>query len=68
MISGIVLQFIFGFIIVRWQSGKWFFEFLGEQVNSFLANTDEGAKFVFGDKFLDHRIAFWVRFSVNKKY
>ena len=49
-----------GLIILRWHAGFVFFRFLGDQVKTFLDYTDEGSKFVFGDQYLAHRMAFKV--------
>ncbi|XP_045133390.1 solute carrier family 28 member 3-like isoform X1 [Portunus trituberculatus] len=46
---GMALQFILGLIILRWPFGRSVFECLAGKVATFLAFTDEGAGFVFGD-------------------
>ncbi|XP_018022215.1 solute carrier family 28 member 3 [Hyalella azteca] len=46
---GLALQFILGLLILRWPVGRKLFECLGDKVAEFLAFTDEGSKFVFGD-------------------
>ncbi|CAH1777708.1 unnamed protein product [Owenia fusiformis] len=58
---GLGLQLIFAIIILRWPAGYVAFKFIGDQVQEFLSNSDEGAKFVFGEKtYLDHPIAMKV--------
>ncbi|VDI31973.1 pyrimidine nucleoside transport protein [Mytilus galloprovincialis] len=57
---GIMLQFIFALIILRWGIGYEIFQWLGDRVLEFLQYSDEGAIFVFGDKFTDHFIAMKV--------
>ncbi|XP_063860890.1 solute carrier family 28 member 3-like isoform X2 [Scylla paramamosain] len=46
---GMALQFILGLIILRWSFGRSVFECLAGKVATFLAFTDDGAGFVFGD-------------------
>lgn len=46
---GMALQFILGLIILRWPFGRSVFECLAGKVATFLAFTDAGSSFVFGD-------------------
>jgi CNT family concentrative nucleoside transporter len=57
---GIGLQFILAVLILKTQPGFAVFEFLGKAVSQFLNFSDQGAKFVFGEDFQDHFIAFKV--------
>ncbi|CAD5943718.1 NupC/NupG family nucleoside CNT transporter [Planktothrix agardhii 1803] len=57
---GIGLQFILAVLILKTQAGFALFEFLGNAVSHFLNFSDQGAKFVFGEDFQDHFIAFKV--------
>lgn len=57
---GIALQFIFAVFILKTALGLAIFKFLGDVVSGFLNFSDVGAKFVFGDKFAEHLIAFKV--------
>ena len=57
---GIALQLIFGIIILKTAPGFATFKFLGDVVSRFLDFSDAGAKFVFGDNFEEHFIAFKV--------
>ena len=57
---GIGLQFILAVLILKTQAGFALFEFLGNAVSHFLNCSDQGAKFVFGEDFQDHFIAFKV--------
>ncbi len=57
---GLGLQFLLGVMILRWSAGYHFFRFLGDQVKVFLDYTDHGSKFVFGEEYLMHRMAFKV--------
>ena len=60
VVWGIALQLIFGVLILKTQPGFAVFKFLGDVVNQFLNYSDTGAKFVFGDSFEQHYIAFKV--------
>ena len=57
---GIALQLIFGVLILKTAPGFAVFQFLGNVVSRFLDFSDAGAKFVFGDNFEEHFIAFKV--------
>ncbi|XP_069737255.1 solute carrier family 28 member 3 [Phaenicophaeus curvirostris] len=58
--SGIGMQFILGFLILRTKVGFDVFNWLGIQIQTFLEYSDTGAKFVFGEKYTDHLFAFKV--------
>ncbi|MEM7712786.1 MAG: NupC/NupG family nucleoside CNT transporter [Cyanobacteria bacterium P01_A01_bin.68] len=60
VVWGIALQLIFGILILKTKPGFVVFKFLGDVVNQFLNYSDTGAKFVFGDSFEQHYIAFKV--------
>jgi concentrative nucleoside transporter, CNT family len=57
---GIALQLIFAILILKTAPGLAVFKFLGDLVTQFLNFSDAGAKFIFGDNFTDHFIAFKV--------
>lgn len=57
---GIALQLVFATLILKTTPGLSVFKFLGDFVTQFLSFSDAGAKFVFGDRFTDHLIAFKV--------
>ncbi|KAJ8262800.1 hypothetical protein COCON_G00152570 [Conger conger] len=57
---GVALQFLFGLVILRTKAGFTAVDWVGQQVEAFLAYTDDGSKFVFGEKFEDHFFAFKV--------
>ncbi|XP_021376259.1 solute carrier family 28 member 3-like [Mizuhopecten yessoensis] len=57
---GLVIQFFFALLILRWPFGYQAFLWLGDRVSEFLAYSDKGAIFVFGDKYTDHFFAFKV--------
>lgn len=57
---GFGLQFILALFILKTPIGLGIFEWLGNTVKTFLDYSDVGAKFVFGDNFEEHFIAFKV--------
>ncbi|XP_054439277.1 solute carrier family 28 member 3 [Pteronotus mesoamericanus] len=57
---GLGLQFLLGLLILRTEPGFMAFNWLGKQVQTFLAYTDAGASFVFGEKYTDHFFAFKI--------
>ncbi|XP_068698446.1 solute carrier family 28 member 3-like [Montipora foliosa] len=60
VIWGLALQFVFGLFILRTTVGFQAFKGIGDQVAHFLDYADVGAKFVFGDEYLNHFFAFKV--------
>ena len=61
---GFCLQFYFAVIILKTRWGYDAFKWLGDRVTEFLAYSDEGAAFLFGDNFRVHFFAFAVRLSL----
>lgn len=57
-----MLQFIFALIILRWDIGYDIFQWLGDRLMEFLSYADEGAIFVFGEKYTDHFFAMKVNY------
>lgn len=57
---GIALQIIFAVLILKTQPGLAAFKLLGDAITQFLNFSDAGAKFVFGEKFAEHFVAFKV--------
>ena len=49
VLSGLALQALFGFLVLKTAPGLWFFERVGEIVNGLLTFTAKGAEFVFGN-------------------
>ena len=60
LLWGIALQLIFALLILKTNVGFAVFKFLGDVVSQFLNFSDAGAKFVFGDNFEEHFVAFKV--------
>ncbi|KAK0058302.1 solute carrier family 28 member 3 [Biomphalaria pfeifferi] len=57
---GIALQIIFAMLILKTSWGHDAFEWLGDRVSEFLAYTDAGSQFVFGELYEQHYFAFKV--------
>jgi concentrative nucleoside transporter, CNT family len=57
---GLGLEFMFALVILKTPWGLNVFKSLGDVVSQFLAFSDVGAKFVFGENFKDHFFAFQV--------
>ncbi|GFR79606.1 solute carrier family 28 member 3-like [Elysia marginata] len=57
---GVALQVIFAVLILRTSWGYDTFSWLGKRVTEFLANTDAGSAFVFGEQYELHFFAFKV--------
>lgn len=55
---GLGLQFIFGILVIRTEPGFNAFQWLGDQIQIFLAYTVEGSSFVFGDTLVQNVFAF----------
>ncbi|HAX80493.1 MAG TPA: NupC/NupG family nucleoside CNT transporter, partial [Cyanobacteria bacterium UBA11372] len=60
VVWGVALQIIFALLILRTTFGYAIFKFFGDVVSQFLNFSDAGAKFVFGDNFEEHFLAFKV--------
>jgi CNT family concentrative nucleoside transporter len=57
---GLGLEFILAIVILKTSWGLNIFKSLGNIVGNFLAFSDVGAKFVFGENFKDHLFAFQI--------
>ncbi|KAK3102434.1 hypothetical protein FSP39_011350 [Pinctada imbricata] len=57
---GLALQFIFALLLLRTKAGFEAFNWCGDRVAEFLTYSDTGAKFIFGDAYAEHFIAFKV--------
>ena len=64
---GLLIQFVFGLVVLRWTAGLKAFEWAGNKVTTFLSYTDIGTAFVFGENLLGtgttqffHEMAFVV--------
>ena len=57
---GVGLQFCFALLVIRTTWGYNSFVWLGDRIQEFMAYTDEGSIFVFGESYEDHFFAFKV--------
>lgn len=57
---GLGLEFLLALVILKTSWGLKVFKSLGDIIGNFLAFSDVGAKFVFGENFKDHFFAFQV--------
>ncbi|OZH55493.1 nucleoside transporter NupC [Hydrocoleum sp. CS-953] len=57
---GIGLQLLFALLILKTKTGLVVFKFLADVVSQLLKFSDAGAKFVFGESYLDHFFAFQI--------
>ncbi|MDX1998763.1 MAG: NupC/NupG family nucleoside CNT transporter [Thermoanaerobaculia bacterium] len=60
VLMGTIIQFVFALLILKTPWGRAVFEKTGDIVSGFLAFSDAGAKFLFGDGFAEHFFAFKV--------
>ena len=65
MITGMYLQFILAIVMLRTTWGYDTFEWLGDRIEEFLAYTDAGSIFVFGETYEDHFFAFKVSILIG---
>lgn len=57
MIWGTALQFIFGLIVLRWPTGRFIFQCLGDKIAAFLNYSDAGSGFAYGYLVTDQNLA-----------
>ncbi|OAD55339.1 Solute carrier family 28 member 3 [Eufriesea mexicana] len=61
VLSGLILQFLFGLIAIRWSVGRSIFQCLANKVETFLNYSKSGASFIYSDKLVaDGVFAFTV--------
>lgn len=60
LLGGIGLQFVLALIILKTSAGEAFFQGAQDSISALISLSNEGAKFVFGKKFIDHPFAFKV--------
>ncbi|MBI2342918.1 MAG: NupC/NupG family nucleoside CNT transporter [Deltaproteobacteria bacterium] len=49
IITGLAMQFVLGFMLLRWRGGAMAIEWFAGKVSAFLQLTDEGTRFLFGN-------------------
>jgi len=60
IITGVLLQIVFGVLVLWTVPGEMFFEGARYLIAKIIGFSDEGAKFIFGDNFKEHYFAFSV--------
>jgi CNT family concentrative nucleoside transporter len=60
IVSGVALQFLLGLLLLKTRFGEKAFDWARVFVAKIVSFSDEGARFVFGDSFQDHYVAFSV--------
>ncbi|XP_076254289.1 putative transporter YutK [Rhynchophorus ferrugineus] len=77
IIWGIILQFIFGFLTIRWSVGRNTLKTFSDHVNTFLDYGVEGAAFTYGDELVNVQkvfafqalsVIFFMGFVINILY
>nr|CAH7718786.1 unnamed protein product [Callosobruchus chinensis] len=58
---GLILQFTFGLITIRWKVGRNILECIGDKVNILLGYAFEGAAFTYGDFLVNDKLVFAFR-------
>jgi CNT family concentrative nucleoside transporter len=53
VIGGLAMQWLFGFVLLRFEAGRVALDVASRWVESILACSDTGARFLFGDKLVD---------------
>ena len=61
LMSGLLLQFSLGVLLLRVEFGYRLFKFFGDQMNIFLGYANQGSTLVFGELYYQHFFAFSVR-------
>ncbi|CAD6217221.1 GSCOCG00004731001-RA-CDS [Cotesia congregata] len=56
VIWGLILQFGFGILTIRWSVGRMIFQCLSNKVAKFLNYAESGSKFVFSDQLVDSKV------------
>jgi nucleoside permease NupC len=62
---GVLLQFVFGTLVLRVNVGYYMLTWIGDRVDEFLQYSEAGAEFVFGSSYKDHFFAMSVSASVT---
>lgn len=60
IVGGLFLQSFLAFFILKTNIGQSFFSYLTKAISALVATSDIGSRFVFGESFEDHPIAFKV--------
>ncbi len=60
VLGGLVLQFVFAWVILRTTPGEWIFGWVNTIFVSLLSGVEVGSRFVFGETYAEHFFAFKV--------
>ncbi|MCH8839286.1 MAG: NupC/NupG family nucleoside CNT transporter [Planctomycetes bacterium] len=60
VLGGLVLQFVFAWVILRTTPGEWIFGWVNTIFVSLLSGVEVGSRFVFGEAYAEHFFAFKV--------
>ena len=60
VLSALIVQIILALLVLRWSPAADALEWLGNQISKFMYYSSDGAKFVFGDKYVLHPFAMEV--------
>lgn len=63
VLSGLILQFLFGLFLIRWPLGRSIFQCLANKVEGFLNFAKSGASFIYSDKLVTDGV---FAFSVSE--
>lgn len=66
IIGGLILQFTFGLITIRWKTGRDILECVGNKVTAFLNYAQQGATFVYGVEIVEKQKVFAFMVSVKR--
>ncbi|XP_076444108.1 solute carrier family 28 member 3-like [Babylonia areolata] len=58
--GGLLLQFVFALLVLRTSWGRAAFSWMADRMTTYMAFTDQGAQFVFGNDFREHFFVFRV--------
>lgn len=61
---GMYIQFVLGLITIRWSVGRSIFQCIGNKVATFLAYSDAGSSFVYGNMLIDSGVFAFKSLSV----
>lgn len=62
--GALILQIIFGFIVLKWETGKEIFNWITNLVQSIIDTSNEGIQFLFGGVLAGEGVAFVFAFQV----
>ena len=60
IITGVLLQLVFGIIVLKTGPGRWFFDQARIAIEAVISFSEQGSEMLFGKNFRDHFFAFSV--------